>query len=109
DVAYVGEQWRNGAAPSQVVAFSYITGGSLTGSLADFQASGTNVAALNFTSPVTGGVTSALDGNLAANRTVISFTISGLSLIDGQSILLRWSDPNHTGVDHGLSIDDFSV
>ena len=109
DIAYTGEQWRNGAAAAQTVAFSYVTGASFTGSLADFQAAGTNVTALDFTSPITGGTAAALNGNLAANRTAISFTIGGLSLTPGQSILLRWSDPDHTGVDHGLSIDDFSV
>ncbi|MEO6655217.1 MAG: hypothetical protein ABIO36_03975, partial [Pyrinomonadaceae bacterium] len=109
DVSYTGEQWRNSAAAGQTVAFSYITGASFTGNLADFQAAGTNVTALDFTSPVTLGTAAALNGNLAANRTAISFTISSLGLADGQSILLRWSDPDHTGSDHGLSIDDFSV
>ena len=109
DVAYTGEQWRNSAAAAQTVAFSYITGGSIIGTLADFQSAGTNVTALDFASPVTGGVAGSLNGNLAANRTPLTFSISGLSLVNGQSILLRWSDPDHTGSDHGLSIDDFSV
>ncbi|MEO8434883.1 MAG: DUF4214 domain-containing protein [Pyrinomonadaceae bacterium] len=109
DVSYTGEQWRNSAAAAQTAAFSYITGVGLTGSLADFQAAGTAVTALDFTSPVTGGVASALDGNAAANRTAKSFTITGLSVANGDSILLRWSDPDHTGSDHGLSIDDFSA
>ena len=109
DVSYTGEQWRNSAAAAQTVAFSYLTGMTITGSLADFQAAGTNVTALDFTSPVTGGVAGALNGNLAANRVARSTTISGVNLANGQSILLRWSDPDHTGSDHGLSIDDFSV
>ena len=69
DVAYTGEQWRNSAAAAQTIAFSYVTGASFTGSLADFQAAGTNVTALDFTSPITGGTAGALNGNLAANRT----------------------------------------
>jgi uncharacterized protein len=108
-VSYTGEQWRNSAAAAQTVAFSYITGTTLTGSLADFQAAGTAVTQLDFTSPITGGTAGALDGNAAANRTALSFTINGLNLADQQQILLRWSDPDHTGSDHGLSIDDFSV
>jgi uncharacterized delta-60 repeat protein/uncharacterized repeat protein (TIGR01451 family) len=108
-VSYTGEEWRNSAAAAQTVAFSYLTGASLTGSLADFQAAGTNVTQLDFTSPVTGGTAGALDGNAAANRTAKSFTITGLNLANGAQILLRWSDPDHTGNDHGLSIDDFSV
>jgi hypothetical protein len=110
DVSYTGEQWRNSAAAAQTVAFSYLVGSpSVTGTLAEFQSAGTAVPQLDFTSPVTGGTAAALDGNLAANRVSISFTISGLSIANGQEIMLRWSDPDHTGADHGLSIDDFSV
>ncbi len=68
DVSYTGEQWRNGAAAAQTVAFSYLIGTGLTGSLADFQSAGVNVTSLDFTSPITGGAAGALDGNLAANR-----------------------------------------
>ncbi|MBO9661606.1 ExeM/NucH family extracellular endonuclease [Dokdonella sp.] len=110
DVAYTGEQWRNSAAAAQTVAFSYLIGTpTVTGSLADFQAAGTAIAALDFTSPVTGGTAGALNGNLAANRLARVATISDLDIPDGAEILLRWSDPDQSGADHGLSIDDFSV
>jgi len=109
DVSYTGEQWRNSAAAAQTVSFSYLTGMGLTGSLAEFQMAGTGVAALDFTSPITGGAAAALDGNSAPNRTAIASTITGLSIPNGTEIMLRWSDPDHTGADHGLSIDDFSV
>ena len=39
----------------------------------------------------------------------MSFTITGLSIPSGTDVMLRWSDPDHTGADHGLAIDDFSV
>ena len=110
DVSYVGEQWRNSAAAAQTVAFSYLVGSpTVTGSLAEFQSAGVAVSALDFTSPITGGVAGALNGNLAANRTAMSFTITGLSIPSGTDVMLRWSDPDHTGADHGLAIDDFSV
>ncbi len=38
-----------------------------------------------------------------------TFTITGLNVANGQDILLRWSDIDHAGADHGLAIDDFSV
>ena len=107
-ISYTGEQWRNSAAAAQTVTFSYVVGNDL-GSLSDFQASGTAVPALDFTSPITGGAAGALDGNLAANRVSLSFSITGLSIANGNQIFIRWSDPDHTGADHGLSIDDFSV
>ena len=110
DVSYVGEQWRNSAAAAQTIAFSYLVGSpTVTGSLAEFQSAGIAVTALDFTSPITGGAAGALNGNLAANRTAISFSITGLSIPNGTEVMLRWSDPDHTGADHGLSIDDFSV
>ena len=110
EVSYTGEQWRNSAAVAQTAAFSYLVGApTVTGSLAEFQSAGVPVTALDFTSPITGGVAGALNGNLAANRTAINFTIPGLTIPSGTEVMLRWSDPDHGGSDHGLSIDDFSV
>lgn len=110
EITYAGEQWRNSAAAAQTIAFSYLVGApTVTGSLAEFQAAGTAVPSLDFTTPITGGTAGALDGNLAANRTVITFAITGLSIPNGTEIMLRWADPDHIGADHGISIDDFSV
>ncbi len=107
-IAYTGEQWRNSAAVAQSVDFSYLLGANL-GSLADFEAAGVAVDALDFTSPITGGTAGALDGNVAPNRAELSFTIGGLSLAPGAEILLRWSDVDHGGSDHGLAIDDLTI
>jgi len=112
DVAYVGEQWRSGGPTSlaQTVAFSYLVGSpTVTGSLAEFQSAGVAVTNLDFTSPITGVAAAALDGNAAANRSAKSFTITGLSIPNGTEVMLRWSDPDHSGTDHGLAIDDVSV
>ncbi len=110
DVSFTGEQWRNSAAAAQTIAFSYLVGSpTVTGSLAEFQTAGVTVSSLDFTSPITGGTAGALNGNLAANRSTITFSITGLSIPNGTEVMLRWSDPDHTGADHGLSIDDFSV
>ncbi|RPJ17006.1 MAG: hypothetical protein EHM33_33355, partial [Chloroflexi bacterium] len=110
DVSYTGEQWRNSAALAQTVAFSYLVGSpTVSGSLAEFQTAGITVAALDFTSPITGGTAGALDGNVAANRATLTFSITGLSIPNGTEIMLRWSDPDHGGSDHGLAMDDFSV
>ena len=107
EVAYVGEQWRNGGnAAVQSLAFSYVVGAS---PLTDLTSTGTSVASLNFASPVTGTTAAALDGNAAANRAAISATISGLSIPVGGEIMLRWKDINDAGNDHGLAIDDVSV
>jgi hypothetical protein len=106
-ITYTGEEWRySGTAAAQTVEFHYQTGTALTSLNSG---TWTPVPALDFTSPVYGGTTGALDGNDPANRTTIMATITGLSLAAGDEIMLRWFDPNHSGSDHGLSIDDLSV
>ena len=105
-IDYIGEQWRySGTAAAQTVDFSYQTGTNLT-SLST--GSWTNVAALDFTSPIISGSTGALDGNNSANRLSIS-SILPVTLNPGDEIMLRWFDDNHSGSDHGLAIDDFSI
>ncbi|HVF47290.1 MAG TPA: hypothetical protein VNA17_06980, partial [Pyrinomonadaceae bacterium] len=110
DISYTGEQWRNSAAAAQTISFSYLIGSpTVSGTLAEFQSAGVAVPQLDFTSPVTGGTAGALNGNLAANRVTRTHSITGLNIPNGTEVMLRWSDPDHTGADHGLSIDDFSV
>ena len=106
-LAYTGEQWRNsGATNVQTIAFSYRTGSTAVTDLAPTGSTGwTSVAALGFASPVTGGTASALNGNLAANRTVVQSALDVI-LAPGEWVTLRWQDPDHTGSDHGLAIDD---
>ncbi|GAB4134437.1 MAG: hypothetical protein OHK0045_23130 [Raineya sp.] len=108
-LAYTGEQWRNSAAVAQTVSFYYKK------SAADFSAlnpnsnaTWTNVSSLNFTSPITGGTAGALDGNNASNRVIFS-TTTVTTLDPGEYIILKWDDPDHSGADHGLSIDDVTV
>ena len=99
-VSYTGEQWRSSAAAAQTVSFQY----SLTASNVK-TGSYVTVPELQFTSPVTGGTAGALNGNTA--RTIIGpFTVTGIQWSPGSSLWLRWSDPDHSGTDHGLAIDD---
>jgi uncharacterized protein len=106
NIAYIGEQWRNGltTAAAQTVDFQYQVGATslTTGIWTDFND-------LDFTSPITGGTVGALDGNSSANRRSLNATLGGLSVAPNQQIWLRWSDPDHASSDHGLAIDDFSV
>ena len=106
----MGEQWRNGgnvAAHTLALQYQVASAGVITG--ANAPATGwTTFPALDFTGPVTGGAAGALDGNAPANRVVISATIP-VTIANEQQIWLRWLDPDDTGSDHGLAIDDFSV
>ncbi|MGA0849487.1 MAG: endonuclease I family protein, partial [Chthoniobacterales bacterium] len=108
-LAFAGEQWRNSAAAAQSVAFSYRTGSNAVTDLQPNNSAGwTGFSALNFTSPVTGGTASALNGNLPANRATVQSAFD-VTLAPGEWITLRWQDPDHSGSDHGLAIDDLRL
>src|SRR5688500_11203883 len=102
---FTGEQWRLGALGRvdrldfgySIDATSVSTGAWL------------DVDALDFTAPVTNGVTGALDGDAAVNQQLVSYTITGLNLPNGTSLWLRWVDFDAAGSDDGLAIDNFSV
>jgi len=106
-ITYRGEQWRNGGvAAVQTVNFAYQSGASVTSlSTGDW----TVVTNLNFNSPVTGTTAAALDGNLPENSGVVVYTIHDLNIPAGNEIMIRWEDIDHSGADHGLAIDSFSI
>lgn len=103
-ISYTGEQWRLGALGRvDRLDFQYSTDAtSLT------TGTWTDVNALDFTAPVTTGSVGALDGNLSANQTMISFAIVSLSIANGTNFFIRWNDLNASGADDGLGVDDFS-
>ncbi len=104
-IAYTGEQWRLGTASREDrldFAYSVDATSLSTGTYID-------VNSLDFIAPTTVTPTGALDGNLAANRTTRQFTITGLSIANGQTFWVRWSDFNASGADDGLAVDDFSL
>ncbi len=108
-LAYVGEQWRNSAAATQTINFSYRKGSNAVTDLQPTTSAGwTGISALNFTSPITGGTASALNGNLAVNRAALQSALN-VALAPGEWITLRWQDTNHSGNDHGLAIDDLRI
>ena len=114
DLAYVGEQWRDGGAAtpvSQTIAVEYqvAAGGTITD--ADTPTTGWLAAsALDFVSPTftNTGAGIQLDGNAAANRTAKAATIT-VPVPVGNQFWIRWRDLNDAGNDHGLSVDDFSI
>jgi hypothetical protein len=101
DISYIGEQWRRADNTTpQRLDFQYSVDGGVTW---------VNVNSLDFTGPQTGSTATALDGNLAANQSSRTGSISGISVADGDVILLRWMDDNDAGTDHGLAVDDLVV
>lgn len=107
DISYTGEQWRQGvtnrgAADRLDFQFSTDATSLTTGTYLD-------INALDFSSPNTTATAGALDGNAALNRTGISSTISGLSIANGATFFIRWTDFDITSSDDGLAVDDFSL
>src|SRR5437763_1476523 len=104
NVAYTGEEWRLGtAARTDQINFEISTNApSLS------PGTYTGVAALNFVTPDTTAV-GAKNGNAAGERTALSTTISSLSIANGASFFIRWTDTDASGADDGLAVDDFSI
>jgi len=102
-IEYTGEQWRLGATGRvDRLDFQYSLNATNlnNGTWIDFNA-------LDFIAPVTNEPKGKLDGNLDANKTNITATITGLSIPAGASFWIRWNDYTATGSDDGLGIDDF--
>lgn len=104
-IQYYGEQWRLGATGrNDKMDFQYsLNATSLsTGTWID-------VNDLDFIAPIAAGTVGALNGNDAANRVNISYTINGLTVANGSTFWIRWNDVDASGADDGLAIDDFQL
>ena len=104
-IAYKGEEWRLGTAGrTDQLDFQYSLDAtsSTTGTWLDWNP-------LDFITPDTTGSAGARVGNNIGFFTSLSSTISALSIANGATFALRWSDANASGADDGLAIDDFSL
>jgi hypothetical protein len=103
-LSYFAEQWRDdGNGLVEWVYFHYGLGApSLTSG--DY----TRVMGLDMTTPIHGLTETALDGNLAANRTLRSRTVSGIQWLPEESLWLRWMDVDDMGLwaNSALAVDD---
>lgn len=105
-INYTGELWRLGTTGrTDQLDFSL----SLDATSLSSTITWTDINNLDFVTPNTTGAAGARDGNAAGNRTAISFTITGLSIPNGATFWIRWSDFNATSSDDGLAVDDFSL
>lgn len=99
NVNFIGEHWRVNTT-TQSLTFDYQKGAtSLTAG------TWTAFSTLDF-SNITTGTAAALDGNLSANQTAKSGTIT-ITLAPGEEVWLRWTKAGTTS--HGLAIDDLSI
>lgn len=110
-LAYTGEQWRkSGEIAAQVVTLRYkLSSSQIT--LLNPETSNTGWTAIplgDFSSPINTVGSGALDGNNPAHRTAISIN-PNIIVPAGDYLMVRWKDPDQTGVDHGLAIDDLAL
>ncbi len=101
NINYTGEQWRRGGnnAVNNQLVLQYSTDGD------NFTDLG---AAFDFDTPIDSGSGSALNGNAAANRVTDiggEFTPAA-PITNGEVFYLRWADPDDSGSDHGIAVDD---
>ena len=107
DVSYTGEMWRAGVTNRNAadrLDFQLSTNAtSLTiGTWVDYDS-------LDFNSPNTNATAGALNGNDSGNQTPVSFSITGLSIPNGASFWIRWTDFNIPSSEDGLAVDTFSL
>lgn len=105
------EQWRSGGRTvldSLYFYYSVNNGIDTAGTARIVTRPWTRVPACDLVSKITQATAAALDGNLSANRKYYQFTVTGLTVSVGDTLWLRWQDPNVGGNDDGLSIDDYS-
>lgn len=105
-ISFYTEMWRRGDfASGNINNFEYKVGATGINDVTGFVAASN----LNMVTPNIGATNNAAaDGNLAANRVLVSFTVGGITLGNGQVLAIRWVDPNDTGNDDGLALDDFT-
>lgn len=103
-ISYTGEEWRLGTASrTDKLEFQYsLNATSLS------NGTWSSVNALDFITPNTTTI-GAKDGNAAANKTSLVYTIRNLSIPDNAVFLIRWNDFNASGADDGLAVDDFTI
>jgi predicted extracellular nuclease len=107
DLSYTGEMWRAGitnrnAADRLDFQLSTNATSLLTGTWGDYNN-------LDFNSPNINTTAGGLSGNVAGNRTALTFSITGLAIANGASFWIRWLDSDVASSDDGLAIDDFSI
>jgi hypothetical protein len=106
-VSYDGRLWRSGGTQptnsNNTINFYYATGSpTLTN---NSSISGwTSMSALNY-APVVDMSAGAQSGN----STSLSSSITGLSLNQGDQIVLRWLGVDGNGTDAGLAIDNLNI
>jgi hypothetical protein len=105
ELAFDGEQWRNGGNTSaQPMVFEYGFGAAF-GTVASWTSAG---AGFDWSSPVFSSTGAIVDGNVAGRLAGRGGSVA-VAWQPGDTLWLRWTERNDLGNDHGLAIDNFSL
>ncbi|MEO0508623.1 MAG: sulfatase-like hydrolase/transferase [Verrucomicrobiota bacterium] len=108
DLSYTGEQWFRSAYPVNL-EFQYAIGSAVSASPLDETPSWVDVNALDFV-PLETGNNREMNGNEAANQSLLSVSNIAISLPPEDFITFRWSYPGPIGITGtGMFVDDVSV
>nr|WP_276900860.1 lamin tail domain-containing protein [Pedobacter kyonggii] len=109
DLSGVMEQWRTGstATVNEKLNFEYSFNAT---SIADVSATWLPLTGMDFNEKLTTTTAAAgIDGNLTANQTAISGSITAITWANGATLYIRWTDTDDLGSDGIYTIDDFSI
>ena len=124
-VWYTGELWRTNTGTGNPVTpmaeeytlFFQVSNSPITDIISGVNSAGAVAGAgfqplgagADWVSPTNTPVGTALDGNAAANRTLVAFSPTGITLAPGQYLMLKWTDANEANTDGFQGIDDVSI
>lgn len=109
-VSYRGEMWRAGVANRGAAdRLDFQIGPGAVGLGEEEFGEPVEVDELDFRSPTIRTAAGAVNGNGAAFQSLLSHTITGLAIEDGEQFWIRWTDFDIAGADDGLAIDDFRL
>lgn len=102
DLEYNAQFWRQtGSSKTMTVDYQVFSAGSGSVTAAGY----TNLAALSYTTPTTGGA-QARNGNAVGNNETLSVHDISFSLVDGAELWLRWTIPAVGANSSALAFDD---
>ncbi|MDQ0966917.1 gliding motility-associated-like protein [Flavobacterium sp. W4I14] len=109
DLSGVMEQWRSGstATVNEKINFEYSFNAT---SIADASATWLPLTGMDLNEKLTTTTAAAgIDGNLPANQTAISGSITAITWANGTTLYIRWTDTDDSGSDGIYTIDNFSI
>ncbi len=110
DVAYRGEQWyRSGNATTLLFQWRVVDSFADISNDIDIALAGWNDAGALSWAVAAGGSATWINGTTAGNYTNIIGSVTGMSLGDGQKLILRWRIAETGESKAGLMIDDVTV